>query len=307
VGGRWVEIQIETTAAAAELVAAAVSDLVGGVEVRDAETIFPTGGERVVIVAFATPEARDVVLAAAARALDDARAGGTPTDPVALRERAAHEDEWRDVWKQFFRTQRIGKRFVVGPSWDTGPVPAGGHVVELDPGRAFGTGAHPSTRLALALADELEDARAEVASFLDLGCGSGILSIAAARLWPAARGLAVDLDAEAVACTEENLAKNAVTTVGVRAGSLAALDRAAAAPGGFDVVLANIQADVLEALAPELAAHVAPRGRVILSGLLADQVEAVLAAYAGVGLSLERRADEGEWTALRLARTAGRT
>jgi ribosomal protein L11 methyltransferase len=307
--GRWIELQIETTPAAAELLVAALEELVGGVEVRDAQTFFPTAGERATVVAFVAPEARDELLAATEGALDLARAGGTPVDPVALRERATHEDEWRDVWKQFFRSQRIGRRFVVRPSWDEGPIPAATHVIELDPGRAFGTGAHPSTRLVIALIDELAQhdqptdaptpAPVPVQRLLDLGCGSGILTIAARRLWPAAEACACDVDAESVECTKENLAANHVVGVDARPGGLAELCDLPAFVAPFDLVMANIQADVLLGLVPELRARVRPGGHLVLSGLLTEQAEEVAAAYVAAGFARVRRLDEGEWAALR--------
>src|SRR5262249_48920397 len=136
-----------------------------------------------------------------------AREAGLAVDPVEVRRREAHEDEWRDVWKKYFRATRVGATFVVRPSWDPGDVADGDRVIDLDPGRAFGTGGHASTRLAIALAEPLAD-RPSPLSFLDLGCGSGILAIAAARLWPAARGLAIDVDPEATECARENLDRN---------------------------------------------------------------------------------------------------
>src|SRR4029079_7691803 len=106
---------------------------------------------------------------------------------------------------------RIGRTFVVRPSWDPGDVASGDRVIDLDPGRAFGTGGHATTRLVIALAEEVE-AR-PVRRFLDLGCGSGTLASAAARFWSRAAGLAVDVDPEATACAAENLERNRVTTV----------------------------------------------------------------------------------------------
>jgi ribosomal protein L11 methyltransferase len=152
--------------------------------------------------------------------------------------------------------------------------------------------------LVIALAEELATGSPDVRRFLDLGCGSGILSIAASRLWPAAAGLAVDLDPEATACAGENFARNGVRRVELVTGPLHALP----AEDRFDLVLANIQADVLVGLAPELAARLGPSGRAILSGLLLGDVASVLAAFADVGLRLERRQDEGEWAALELGR-----
>jgi ribosomal protein L11 methyltransferase len=135
-----------------------------------------------------------------------------------------------------------------------------------------------------------------LARFLDLGCGSGILSIAAARLWPAAAGLAIDNDPEATECSQENFERNQVRSVAIVTGTL---DQAAP---GLDLILANIQADVLCDLAQAMADKLAPMGRAILSGILSDQAVDVLAAFARAGFSLETQQDEGEWTGLLLRR-----
>ncbi len=238
------------------------------------------------------------MLATAHRVLASARASGLAVDPVAIRERHADESEWRDVWKQFFRATRVGRRFTVRPSWDPGPAPAGEFVIDLDPGRAFGTGAHPSTRLAIALAEDVRERGSSITRFLDLGCGSGILSIAADRLWPGATGLAIDNDPEATACSQENFARNHVGSVAIVTGTLQSAETA------FDLVLANIQADVLGGLAAAMAARLAPEGHAILSGILVDQASDVLAAYTRAGFSLDARRDEDEWAGL-LLRKAG--
>jgi ribosomal protein L11 methyltransferase len=296
-------------------VAAAVGPLVGGVELRDPGTLLATAPGRTTVVALCAPPERSAVLSAAAAALAQARSTGLAVDPVVVRERCADESEWRDVWKQFFRATRMGRRFVVRPSWDPVAVATGELIIDLDPGRAFGTGAHPSTRLAVALAEDVADACAAgaaqrphggplaIARFLDLGCGSGILSIAAARLWPGATGLALDVDPEATACSQENLERNDVKTVAVHTGTieqppsardgLAGLDR-------FDLIMANIQADVLLELAGRMAARLRPRGYAILSGILCSQADELAGHYRRVGFELKARRDEDEWSALLL-------
>jgi ribosomal protein L11 methyltransferase len=277
-----------------------VGPLVGGVELRDGGTLLATAPDRTAVIALCRPEDRQFVLSTAHEALATAREAGLVVDPVVIRERDADESEWRDVWKQFFRATRIGRRFIVRPSWDPGPPEGPELTIDLDPGRAFGTGAHPSTQMVIGLAEDIREARPSIARFLDLGCGSGILSIAAARLWPQSTGVAVDNDPEATACSHENFERNGVANVGLVTGTLENTD------GVFDVILANIQANVLCELAPLLASKVALGGSAILSGILGEQVEEVAGVFAQAGFALGLRRDDGEWSALLLEKTAAK-
>jgi ribosomal protein L11 methyltransferase len=288
----WIEVQVDVGLEAAELLADAIGEITGGVEVRDSGTLIRAGAGRAIVVALCSPERIEELEREIAAVCGRAREAGLAVDPVEVRRREAHEDEWRDVWKKYFRATRVGETFIVRPSWDPGDVADGDRVIDLDPGRAFGTGGHASTRLAIALAEPLGGRQA--ATFLDLGCGSGILAIAAARLWPSARGLAIDVDPEATDCAQENLDRNNVHGVQVRTGTLAD------AGGPFDLVLANIQADVLVDLAPAMPAHLAPGATVILSGVLTEQAPAVEARYREVGFRRDDARSEDEWTALRL-------
>jgi ribosomal protein L11 methyltransferase len=292
-GDSWVEVQIDVPAAATEVLAAAIGEVAGGVEIRDEGTLIRAEAERAVLVALCPPDEVDALLDEVAVTCDRARAAGLGVDPVVIRRRAAHEDEWRDVWKQYFRATRVGKTFIVRPSWDPGAVRDGDRVIDLDPGRAFGTGGHASTRLLIALLETIESN--SVRRFLDLGCGSGILAIAAARLWPGAAGEALDVDSEAVACTEENLARNRVTSVSARTGSLAEARRP------YDLVMANIQANVLLDLAAAMPAALAPGAVLILSGLLLSDGPPVVERYQALGFRLDGRLEDDEWVGLRFA------
>jgi ribosomal protein L11 methyltransferase len=292
----WIEVQIEVALEAAELVAEAVGQITGGVEVRDSGTLIRAGQGRAAIVALCEPGRVGELFAALEETCARAREAGLPVDPVEVRQREAHEDEWRDVWKQFFRATRVGDSFIVRPSWDLASLVAGptDRVIEIDPGRAFGTGGHASTRLVMILAETLLATQrpARVKSFLDLGCGSGILAIAAARLWPEADGLAIDNDPEATACTQENLERNRIASVRVATGTL---DDAG---GPHDVILANIQADVLLELAADLPRHLGAGGALILSGLLTSDAPSVVARYETLRFSLRATRADDEWTAL---------
>ena len=293
---RWIELAISVPSAAAEVMADAVGAITGGVEIRDTDTILRVEAGRSLILAQCAPEIEEEVVAEVEAASARLRAAGVPVDPISVARREADEEEWRDVWKRYFRALRVGSTFLIRPSWDAPPAAATDRVIDIDPGRAFGTGGHASTRLVIAMAEELADRT--VARFVDLGCGSGILSIAAALLWPAARGLAFDVDPEAVATTDENLALNRITTVVARVGSVGDV------AGGNDLVLANIEASILVPMAPEFPSRVAPGGALILSGLLTTDVDAVTRAYRDAGFQIDARRDEGEWAALRLSRRA---
>jgi ribosomal protein L11 methyltransferase len=294
----WIELSVEVPTAAAEVLADVVGELTGGVEVRDAETILRVGGGRSVIVAQCRPEAEAEIVAEVEAACARLREAGISPDPIEVRRREAHEDEWRDVWKKYFRALRVGRNFLIRPSWDLVPPSQGDRVIDLDPGRAFGTGGHASTRLVIAMVEEI--AARPVRKFLDLGCGSGILSIAAALLWPQARGMAIDVDSEAVATAGENLELNRISIVDRRVGVLTD------APKANDVVLANIEAPVLIPLAAQLSDFLAPGADVFLSGLLTTDVPAVTEAYQSAGFEILARRDEGEWAALRLQQRASK-
>jgi ribosomal protein L11 methyltransferase len=178
------------------------------------------------------------------------------------------DEDWVRATQAQFQPQCIAGKLWIVPSWDA-PPPGAQVVLRLDPGLAFGTGSHPSTRLALAwlAASDLTGARA-----LDYGCGSGILAIAAARLG-AAQVDAVDLDGDALGATDANARAN-----GVAVGACAP-ERLP--PGDYDFVVANIHAQPLIVLEPLLAARTRAGGRVALSGILEAQADEVAAAYGG--------------------------
>ncbi len=198
-------------------------------------------------------------------------------------------DDWEQRWRRFHKPVEIGGRLRVRPPWE--PSRAGLPEVVIDPGSAFGTGAHPTTRLCLELLLELEP-RGPV---LDLGCGSGVLAIAAARLGWEPVG-AVDHDPAAVRATADNARANDVE-VEVRRGDLR--DVPPPLPGGAgSLVLANLLRPLLLGLAPGL--RDALPGALIAGGLLREQADEVAAAFAQRGLRAALRRDEDDWSALLL-------
>jgi ribosomal protein L11 methyltransferase len=199
-------------------------------------------------------------------------------------------DAYLDTWRAWATPQRAGRRLLVHPAW-LGTAEAEPHevVVRIDPGRAFGSGSHPTTQLVLAILDEHLSGGERV---LDVGCGSGVLAVAACLLG-ATSAVAVDLDPVAVEVTRGNAEDN-----GVGASVHASTTPVADVPGAFDVVLANIGGQVLLELAPDLGARTAPGGLLVLAGMLEEQADDVRAAYAGCG-EVERRTRE-RWTVLAL-------
>jgi ribosomal protein L11 methyltransferase len=186
--------------------------------------------------------------------------------PPAYTRRTVEEQDWVRLTQSQFEPIRISKRLWIVPSWHVAPDPEA-IVLVLDPGMAFGTGSHPTTRLCL---EWLERIVTPGVSVLDYGCGSGILGIAAARLG-AKDVLGVDIDPQAIATARGNATRNGVD---------AHFGDSTAKAAHFDLVVANILSNPLKALAPLLCAHVRPGGQLALSGILATQTEELIAAYA---------------------------
>ncbi len=209
-----------------------------------------------------------------------------------LRERVASEDEWRDSWKEFFHPLRIGRGIVICPTWRECETEPGDAVVRLDPGMAFGTGHHPTTRMCLEMLERLVSPGDRV---LDLGCGSGVLSIAAAKLG-AAGVLGFEIDAAAVRAARANVEANGV---GDRAEIVhGTLPSAKAAAQSFDLALANISARVLEDMAERLTDCVAAGGTLIASGVIEAHLDGVVAALESAGATVRERTVDGDWVAL---------
>jgi ribosomal protein L11 methyltransferase len=212
--------------------------------------------------------------------------------PELLIRRLAQKD-WTEAWKEFYKPLRIGKRMVIKPTWEKMAVKPSDIVVELDPGMAFGTGMHATTRLCL---QALESYFKAGESVLDVGTGSGILAIAAAKLG-AAPVVALDNDPIAVKAAAENAALNGVgENISLFTGELA--DLPSFYPAQYDLVLANILAAPLIEMMPQLKARLAPGGILILSGLIEEQAEMMTAALQQHGLTIRQELSEDDWLAL---------
>jgi ribosomal protein L11 methyltransferase len=276
---RWVEVSVEVPAEAEE----AVADLLrahvqGGVAVEEG----PTG---TLVVKGYLPADRGLQRREATlRRLLAAYAG-----PSTVSTRWLEEKDWAHAWKEFFPVLRVGERLVICPAWRSHEAQKGEAVVRLDPGLAFGTGQHPTTRMCLLALEEMVRPAMTV---LDLGCGSGILALAAARLG-AASVLALDDDAQAVVAARENVRLNDLqATVQVEEGSLP-LDPPSAR--SFDLVMANISGPVIIELARAISDVPRPGGVLFATGFSANGLDEVSAALIDAGLSVERTVEDDEW------------
>ena len=217
-------------------------------------------------------------------------------EPVA---RLVREEDWAHAWKRHYKPMRIGKRVLLTPAWEEPNALPDDVVVRLEPGMAFGTGLHPTTRLCVAA---LEKWVSQGDSLLDIGTGSGVLSVVAAKLG-AKLVIATDIDPLAIRAAKENARLNGVPIAPnqliVEQGSIPA-----GQDGRFSVVVANILAEILIGLFEAaydnvpLAATLAPGGHLILSGILEEKAEGVVAAAARQGLREVERRQEGDWVAV---------
>jgi len=202
-------------------------------------------------------------------------------------------EEWSSNWKSHFKPLRIGRRLVILPTWEEVPVLPEQLLLRIDPGMAFGTGGHETTRLCLELLEKSIDSSDSLPpSLLDLGTGSGILAMAASLLG-AGRILALDIDPDAVDVARENLLLNRLEDK-IECGTTP-LESVA---GCFDIILANILAEELVRLAPTLSVRLNPGGVLILSGILAEKERLVFDGFAPEPLQFVETTSDGEWVAM---------
>jgi ribosomal protein L11 methyltransferase len=305
--GAWLELAVEADLEAVEAVSEILGRVAsGGTSVEPGFDLVEEGlsaridpARPAIVRAYVPARAHRAARRVAAqvdRDLGHLRAFGLrPIGP--LQTRFVDEADWADAWKAHFPVLQVGRRLVIRPSWRRHR-PVGGEIVlALDPGMAFGTGLHPTTRLCLLGLEALGDRGALAgARVLDVGCGSGILTIAAARLG-AATVLGLDLDPIAVEVTTANAGRNRLARrIAARQGSLPSGEPA------FDVVLANLIASVLVALAGDLAAELRPGGALLVSGIFVDRETEVAEAFGRAGLTVVRRFAEDDWVALEASR-----
>lgn len=282
----WPFVELDAPETIADDLGAALLDFGStGIEQRDG-----ADGAVTLVAYFETAPSLDDLAAAigVAPGIDPEQARAAA---ATLRAGATDDDDWLRLWKRGFEPVPIGARLLVYPSWKRAEadVFADRVKLEVDPGQAFGTGTHETTRLCLEWLDEFWRG----GTLVDVGTGTGILAIAAALLAPGSTIVAVDIDPLAVDIAVDNARANGL-------GGKIRFEPCGpdGVDGVFDVVIANLTADVILDLQSHLLARLADRGRIVLSGILTDQAASVLAAMRTQGLALEARSDLGEWTAL---------
>jgi ribosomal protein L11 methyltransferase len=310
----WLEISVETDNEATEAVAELLKRYArGGVAIETAvdcfeyELLAATAPSRVIVKAYLPQDGAAQELR---QRIEEGLWHLGQVYPIAEPlVRSMTEEDWAEAWKRQYHRLRVGQRIVVVPAWEGYEPLPGEAIIRLEPGMAFGTGLHPTTRLCL---QALETHLAPGNTVLDVGTGSGILAIAAAKLG-AGSVLALDGDPAAVDVAHENVAMNEVSErVSVRHGSLPGGGPEDYVPwhfvengtlevletGQFDLVLVNILAPVIIGMAPALAERLAPGGRLVAAGLIDTQENDVVDALRSEHLRVVERLQEKDWVAL---------
>lgn len=278
----WFELDVMLEASAREAVEYALMEA----GALGTESVDESDGMMRVVAYFDAPPERERVRAALFDAL---RIYNLPTSAVREMEfKEVADRDWLGEWKRSWQPVEVGRRFVIAPPWSEVAETPDRIIIRIEPGMAFGTGTHETTRLCLAAIEKYFDRE----SFLDVGTGTGILAIAAAKLSPHAHIEACDTDAEAVSIARENARLNQVAeSINFSVGTI---DETATASA--NLVCANLTADVIVPLLPALIA--ATCGRLVLSGILQEQVEMMKESLSEHGIGDFELETDGEWVAI---------
>ena len=208
--------------------------------------------------------------------------------------RTVSEQDWANEWKQYFHVTHVGESLVIKPSWEDYTAKEGEHVIEIDPGMAFGTGTHHTTNMCM---ERLEKVLPADATVFDVGTGSGILAIAAALLG-AKEVRAVDIDGVAVRVAKENVADNGLSQkVDVREGDLLH-----GTEGQADVIIANIIADIIIMLLPDIPGKLKDDGIFLASGIIDERCADITEAAKKVGLAVDAVDHRGGWVVMQMSK-----
>lgn len=298
----WTEIKIRTAVKALEEVTAIVSMVAGGglyiedysdletqavkianIDLIDEELVAQQREDSIVHIYLAPDESPAEIIAYVGTQLTAAGIG------FAIETDSVREEDWATAWKKYYHPIALTEGLAICPSWEEYTPKEGQKVIRLDPGMAFGTGTHDTTQLCLKL---LEKHLTAGEALLDIGCGSGILAIGG-KLLGSAHTVAVDIDPHAVKVAGENAALNGIKDI-----ELVCTDLVASVGGRFDVICANIVADVIIRLAPSLQELMAEGARFIASGIILERKDEVIAALEEQGLMVFEALENKGWAAL---------
>ncbi|MFU8818733.1 MAG: 50S ribosomal protein L11 methyltransferase [Desulfurivibrio sp.] len=294
----WLKLSIRCPAAMADNVAA----LLASFNPAGTEQGYSAFGdnpewETVSLYLEQTPAA-DEILAEIDAGLADLQQRSPTGQTWQIKRQLIADCDWNAAWKKQFTPLSVVPGLIIKPSWEDYTPQPGEKVIEMDPGMAFGTGHHASTRLALQLLEELCHGAHPPTSALDVGCGTGILAMAAA-LWGCRTVTALDNDPEAVAVARQNILTNGLGT------TIQTILPDDLPPTEFEVVLANITSDVLLQLATTLVTAIRPGGHLIMAGILiGEQERAIHRRFQELGLELVAQPHQLEWAACRFSKPA---
>ena len=306
--GTWIEVRVITKSEALEPISGIFYSLdCKGVAIEDPEDILGReqgpltwdfadinvlehkGKVAVVKAYFAEEDNIEDVLQYVNERLTELKEMGLDLGEAKIEHEKMHEEDWANTWKQYYKPSKVGEKIVVKPIWEEYEAKDGELVVDLDPGMAFGTGTHETTRMCI---QALERYVKEESTVFDVGCGSGILAIAAAKLG-AKLAVGVDLDPVAVESSIENVGYNNLKNIEILHGNLVEV-----IDGKADIVVANILAEIICILTDDVKRVLKDGGVFITSGIIHDRVDMVCEKLEATGFEVIEKNRDGEWNCI---------
>lgn len=306
--GTWIEVRVITKSEALEPISGIFYSLdCKGVAIEDPEDILGReqgpltwdfadinvlehkGKFAVVKAYFAEEDNIEDVLQYVNERLTELKEMGLDLGEAKVEHEKMHEEDWANTWKQYYKPSKVGEKIVVKPIWEEYEAKDGELVVDLDPGMAFGTGTHETTRMCI---QALERYVKEESTVFDVGCGSGILAIAAAKLG-AKLAVGVDLDPVAVESSIENVGYNNLKNIEILHGNLVEV-----IDGKADIVVANILAEIISILTDDVKRVLKDGGVFITSGIIHDRVDMVCEKLEATGFEVIEKNRDGEWNCI---------
>lgn len=306
--GTWIEVRVITKSEALEPVSGIFYSLdCKGVAIEDPEDILGReqgpltwdfadinvlehkGKFAVVKAYFAEEDNIEEILGYVNEKLVELKEMGIDLGEAKVEHEKMYEEDWANTWKQYYKPSKVGEKIVVKPIWEEYEQKEGELVVNLDPGMAFGTGTHETTRMCI---QALEKYVKEESTVFDVGCGSGILAIAAAKLG-AKLAVGVDLDPVAVESSIENVGYNNLNNIEILHGNLVEV-----IDGKSDIVVANILAEVICILTDDVKRVMKDGGVFITSGIIHDRVDMVCEKLEATGFEVIEKNRDGEWNCI---------